>query len=98
MAAKLEAAVNNRGKNRLTQNCSKETVMPDNEAERAQKNFMRHLNYTCAGETEDLRELCKAYREVFWNINLAILGDGDLEKRFQFLKHAKSLALELINR
>lgn len=98
MAAKLEAAVSNRGKNRLTQNCSKETVMPDNEAEQAHKNFMRHLNYTCAGDTEDLRELCEAYREVFLNINLAILGDGDLEKSFQFLKHAKSLALELINR
>lgn len=98
MAVKLEAAVSNRRKNRLACNHSNEAVSPDNEAKHAPKKLTEHIDDTCAEETEDLQELCTAFREIFLNINLASSVDGDLEKSFQLLNHARGLALELINR
>ncbi|KAL1822754.1 hypothetical protein ACET3Z_009532 [Daucus carota] len=98
MAVKLEAAVSNRRKNRLACNHSNEAVSPDNEAKHAPKKLTEHIDDTCAEETEDLQELCTAFREIFLNINLASSADDDLEKSFQLLNHARGLALELINR
>uniref|UniRef100_A0A166A0D6 DNA mismatch repair protein MSH3 n=1 Tax=Daucus carota subsp. sativus TaxID=79200 RepID=A0A166A0D6_DAUCS len=98
MAVKLEAAVSNRRKNRLACNHSNESASPDNEAKHAPKRLTEHIEDTCAEETEDLEELCTVFREIFLNINLASSVDGDLEKCFQLLNHARGLALELINR
>lgn len=98
MAAKLEAAVSNRRKNRLACNHFKEPFSLDNKAEHAPKKFMKLNGDTCAEETEDLKELCTAYKEIFLNIKLATSVDDDLEKSFQLLNQARHLALELTNR
>ncbi|KAL8126117.1 hypothetical protein AgCh_013416 [Apium graveolens] len=97
MAAKLEAAVSNRRKSRLACNHSKEPFTSDSKAEHAPKKFMKINGDTCAEETEDLKELRTAYKEIFLNIKLATSVD-DLEKSFQLLNHARCLALELTNR
>lgn len=98
MAAKLEAAVSNREKNRLQLKCSKETV-PNSEAEEAQENVSTPLYHPGDGGIEGLEELANNYTNVFSNLNLALLeDDDDMEKNFQFFMHAKSLAVELINR
>lgn len=97
MAAKLEAAVSNRRKSRLACNHLKDSFSTDNKAEHGPNKFMKLNGDTCAEETEDPKELCTAYKEIFLNIKLATSVD-DFEKSFQLLNHARRLALELTNR
>lgn len=40
----------------------------------------------------------KVFRDIFLNLELAFSEDIDSAKRFQCLKHARNLALELRNR
>ncbi|XP_059629291.1 DNA mismatch repair protein MSH3 isoform X2 [Cornus florida] len=85
MASKLEAAVSNREKDRLALKSIKETLVVNQESAQAGR------------EIEDLEELTDAYREFFSSLNSA-LGDDDLAKSWQLLKHARSIGMELINR
>ncbi|KAM7499639.1 hypothetical protein LguiA_024053 [Lonicera macranthoides] len=64
MAAKLEAAVSNREKNRLQLKCSKET-MPNSEAEEAQENVATPLYHPGGGGIEGLEELANNYTNFF---------------------------------
>lgn len=90
MAAKLEAAVGKREKNRLVQKLLKERLAVDEEA---QEDISKPLDCSHAGGI-----LTDAYREFFNNLNFALADDNDLAKCFQFLKNARNIGMELIDR
>ncbi|GFP82204.1 DNA mismatch repair protein msh3 [Phtheirospermum japonicum] len=77
MAAKLEAEVCKREKNKLLSNCS--------------------MSYNKSEHAETLEKVDEAYRELFFYLNLALNDAEASEKRFDSLKHAKSLAIGLAN-
>ncbi|KAK9291688.1 hypothetical protein L1049_019637 [Liquidambar formosana] len=96
MAAKLEAVVASRVENRFAQKQLLETP-PINEEQEAQELISKPPDCSYAGVMGCTEEFSSAYREFFLNLKSG-LGDDDLVRGFQFLKHARSLAKELINR
>lgn len=94
MAAKLEVAVGKRAKSRLAQKLLKERLEDNADG---QDNMLKSLDCSQPGGVEEVEELTDNYREFFENINSA-LGDGDMANCFQFLKRARSIGTELINR
>ncbi|CAL5323166.1 hypothetical protein CsSME_00001693 [Camellia sinensis var. sinensis] len=90
MAAKLEAAVGKREKSRLVQKLLKERLAVNEEA---QEDILKPLDCSYA---EGI--LTDAYREFFNNLNFALADNNDLAKCFQFLKNARNIGMELIDR
>ncbi|KAL7146352.1 hypothetical protein ABFS83_06G034900 [Erythranthe nasuta] len=77
MAARLEAEVCKRDKNKVSTNCSMHNSEP---------------------EDADVGEVEKAYRDLFFHLNLSLNEEDDDARRFDNLKHAKTLAQKLVNR
>ncbi|KAL7003350.1 Mismatch repair protein msh3 [Sarracenia purpurea var. burkii] len=92
MAAKLEVAVGKREKSRRAQKLLTERLEVNEEA---QVDVLKPLDCSRVGEIEGIKDL-DACGEFFNCINSA-LGDHDLAKCFQFLKHARRIGVELIN-
>ncbi|KAK6155738.1 hypothetical protein DH2020_009986 [Rehmannia glutinosa] len=93
MAARLEVEVCKRDKNKLSMNCS----MPIDKSEDAEEVAYLPPNRLQTSAIETLEEVEKAYRDLFFYLNLA-LHNEDVAKRFNSLKHAKSLANKLLYR
>lgn len=93
MAAKLEVDICQREKSKLLNNNSKSY----DESEGSDHACVS-LDWLHTEAVENSEELEKAYKDVFFHLNLAIHNEDDLAKRFLYLEHAKSLANKLVNR
>ncbi|TXG70881.1 hypothetical protein EZV62_005816 [Acer yangbiense] len=95
MATRLEAEVSNRVGNRSGRKKLRETI---GDQEDLRENTLASHESIYAGMVEGPEELCSAaYGDFFRNLKFAILDD-DPAKSFQYLKHARSIAKELIVR
>ena len=95
MATRLEAEVSNRVGNRSGRKKLRETL---GDQEDVRENTLASHESIYAGTVEGPEELCSAaYGDFFRNLKFAILDD-DPAKSFQYLKHARSIAKELIVR
>lgn len=104
MAARLEAAVCNREKVRLVVKCAAEKEQSPNdkskvreEDEEREERILKPVEFLDDGKVESLKGFCNCWREFFPYLSLAISVESDVAERFQNLKLAKRLAVELIN-
>ncbi|XP_057952533.1 DNA mismatch repair protein MSH3 isoform X2 [Malania oleifera] len=96
MAAKLESAVGSRVKNRMPVKLLLETSSICEEQDESD-NFLKPPNCTGAGGIDGSECPTNAYKDFFFNLKSAS-GDDDPAKSFLILKHARSLANNLISR
>lgn len=96
MAARLEAEVSHRvgnikGKKQLIE-------IPSGQEQEAQENMLISPDNCCAKRLEGPEEeLSNAFQEFFLNLKFATLDDNPA-RSFQLLKHARSIAKELLIR
>lgn len=93
MAARLEVEVCERERNKLLTNYS----MPDDKSENAEEDACVPSDCLRTAAFENLEEVEKAYRDLFFHLSLAIHREEEIAKRFNNLKHAKNLANKLVN-
>ncbi|KAK4385004.1 DNA mismatch repair protein MSH3 [Sesamum angolense] len=87
MAARLEAEVRRREKKTFLMNCA----MPNDKSENAKDNAYIPMDCLRTAGTRNLEEVEKAYRDLFFHLNLAFHEEEDAAKRWCSLKLAKSL-------
>lgn len=100
MAAKLERAVCDREKVRLAPKCDGDKLLkPMDKVEEEHEKVESDWEPTECLRTHvgSLNEFSSYCREFFSKLK-TISVESDVEKRIQFLKHAKILAIELVNR
>lgn len=95
IAAKLEAEVNSRVQNRSAKR--ELLVKLSDQEQEAQENMSVSPDGFHSGRVEASQDLISSYRDLFLNLKFA-MHDDDPAKSFQFLKHARSIAKELIIR
>lgn len=93
IAAKLEAEVNSRVQNRSSKR--ELLVKLSDQEQEVQENMPVSSDSFHSGRVEASQDLICAYRDLFLNLKFAT-HDDDPAKSFQFLKHARSIAKELI--
>ncbi|KAL0400770.1 UNVERIFIED_CONTAM: DNA mismatch repair protein MSH3 [Sesamum latifolium] len=94
MAARLEAEVRKREKMKFLMN----RAMPNDKSENAKEDAYIPVDCLRTAGTRNLEEVEKAYRDLFFHLNLAFDEEEDAAKRWCNLKLAKSLAGKLLNR
>ncbi|XP_011076184.1 DNA mismatch repair protein MSH3 [Sesamum indicum] len=94
MAARLEAEVCKKEKMKFLMNCA----MPNDKSENAKEDAYIPMDCLRTAGTRNLEEIEKAYRDLFFHLNLAFHEEEDAAKRLCSLKLAKSLAGKLLNR
>ncbi|KAJ4706053.1 putative DNA mismatch repair protein MSH3 [Melia azedarach] len=95
MAARLEAEVSSRVQKRLVK-CQLLETSSDQEQE-AQGNMLATPDNFHTERVEGLEDLISTYQDLFLNLKFATHDDNPA-KSFQFLKHARSIAKELLIR
>lgn len=95
IAAKLEAEVSSRVQNRSAKRDL--LVKLSDQEQEAQENMPVSPESFYLGRVEASEDLISAYRDLFLNLKFATHDDNPA-KSFQFLKHARSIAKELIIR
>lgn len=95
IAAKLEAEVSSRVQNRSAKR--ELLVKLSDQEQEAQENMPVSPESLYLGRVEASEDLISAYRDLFLNLKFATHDDNPA-KSFQFLKHARSIAKELIIR
>lgn len=98
MAARLEAVVNSRARNRHGKNWLLKSLVTDQKKE-AQDEMLESPECLHVGWSPVLEETNGgAYQKFFMNLKAAIIDvDGPVQS-FQYLNHARSIARELISR
>lgn len=100
MATKLEAAICNRQEVRLVLRHRRDTMLKPNdwiEEEEEEEKKMEPVEFLHARSIGSLQRFCNGCRELFSKLK-EISVESDVEdKGIQCLKHAKSLAVELVN-
>ncbi|KAF8412278.1 hypothetical protein HHK36_000239 [Tetracentron sinense] len=94
MAAKLEAVISTRMGTRLCQKLS--LVTPPSPREYKFQENSKPSDISYGEEIEGLEEMLNEYRE-FFRILKSALSDAGPANSFQYLKHARSFAMKMIN-
>ncbi|XP_034206345.1 DNA mismatch repair protein MSH3 isoform X2 [Prunus dulcis] len=98
MAARLEAVVNSRARNRHGKNWLLKSLVTDQKKE-AQDEMLESPECLRVGWSPVLEETNGgAYQKFFINLKAAIIDVDDPVKSCQYLNHARSIARELISR
>lgn len=95
MATRLEAEVRSRVESRSGKVQLLETQT--DEEQEAQNDMLTRSDSIHKERAEELEEFCNACREFFLNLKFAILDD-QIDKSFQFLKHARIIAKDFLIR
>ncbi|KAL6291484.1 hypothetical protein ACE6H2_008994 [Prunus campanulata] len=97
MAARLEAVVNSRARNRHGKNWLLKSLVTDQKKE-AQDEMLESPECFHVGWSPVLEETNGgAYQKFFMNLKAAIIDVDDPVQSFQYLNHARSIARELIS-
>ncbi|KAK6936464.1 DNA mismatch repair protein MutS-like, N-terminal [Dillenia turbinata] len=97
MAAKLEAEVSSRSRDRFAQNLPLQSLQFCKIEQEGHESISTGPHQSCMGKIDTLEYLAASYSEVFSKLKSA-LGDDNQSTSFMSLMDAKILATELVNR
>lgn len=98
IAGRLEAAVSNYTVQNRTRRSSSISYSIDGCKESEPVEYVLEPDCLSAGRAERLDDMSELYRELFLNLNFALLEEHDDDRRLQFLMQARGLAAQLISR
>ncbi|KAJ8554450.1 hypothetical protein K7X08_025128 [Anisodus acutangulus] len=96
IAGRLEAAVCNYTEQNRTRMSSSVSYRESDCKESESVQDVVEPGCLSAGRVEGLEDTSELYRELFLNLNFALLEEHDDVRRFQFLMQARSLAAQLV--